>query len=412
MRDAPRKRIALMGATGSIGDSALSVVSLFPDRFEIVSMAAGSRIEKLLPAVAAHRPQVVSVRTKEDAARLRAEFPGIAVGWGDQGLVDVATYPEADIVLGALVGSLGLPSSYAAAKLGKTLALANKETLVVAGELLMDAARAAGAAVIPVDSEHCALHQALRCGAPSEVSKLMLTASGGPFRMRPLGTFADITVDDALAHPTWRMGPKITIDSATMMNKGLEVIEARWLFEVPADRIEVVLHPQSIVHSLVEYVDGSLIAQMSPNDMRFPILYALTYPERIDIHSARADRALDSPLQKLDLLALGKLEFFHPEPERYPALSLAREALAAGGSATAVLNAANEVAVEAFLMGRIPFPAIVETTGRVLARHEVGPLLSVEEALDADAWARRTAREILPALEKPRPAGTAGASRA
>ncbi|MGE5346450.1 MAG: 1-deoxy-D-xylulose-5-phosphate reductoisomerase [Acidithiobacillales bacterium] len=394
-------RIALMGATGSIGDSALSVVEHFSDRFEIVSMAAGSRIEKLIPAVAAHRPRVVAVKTKDDAVRLRNEFPGLAVGWGAQGLVDVATLPEADVVLGALVGSVGLPSSYAAAKLGKRLALANKETLVVAGELLMTAARTAGAAVIPVDSEHCALHQALRCGAPAEVSKLMLTASGGPFRSRPLETFGAITVDDALAHPTWRMGPKITIDSATMMNKGLEVIEARWLFDVPVGRIEVLIHPQSIVHSLVEYVDGSVIGQMSPNDMRFPILYALTWPERVE-----------TPLPRLDLAALGKLEFFRPEPERYPALGLAAEALASGGSAPAVLNAANEVAVEAFLAGRIPFPAIAESAARVLGRHTATPLRSVEEALEADAWARRAACEILPVLERPSPAGTAGAVRA
>ena len=389
-----------MGATGSIGDSALSVVSHFPDRFEIVSMAAGSRLEKLFPAIAAHRPKMVSVRTREDASRLRTEFPGIAVGWGAQGLIDVATHPEADVVLGALVGSVGLASSHAAARLGKRLALANKETLVVAGELVMAAARASGGDVIPVDSEHCALHQALRCGAPSEVSKLMLTASGGPFRTRPLSTFSDITVADALAHPTWKMGPKITIDSATMMNKGLEVIEARWLFDVPAERIEVLLHPQSIVHSLVEYVDGSLIAQMSPNDMRFPVLYALTFPERVP-----------TPLPKLDLPALRTLEFHHAETERYPALALAYEALAAGGSAPAALNAANEIAVEAFLEGRIPFPAIVEMTARVLARHAAAPLQSVEEALEVDDWARRAAREILPALERPTPAGTGGADR-
>ncbi len=396
-----RTRIALMGATGSIGDSALSVVEHFPGRFEIVSMAAGSRIEKLIPAVATHRPKVVAVKAKDDAVRLRNEFPGLAVGWGAQGLVDVATLPEADVVLGALVGSVGLPSAYAAAKLGKRLALANKETLVVAGELLMAAAREAGAAVIPVDSEHCALHQALRCGAPAEVSRLMLTASGGPFRTRPLGTFGAITVDDALAHPTWRMGPKITIDSATMMNKGLEVIEARWLFDVPARRIEVLIHPQSIVHSFVEYVDGSLIGQMSPNDMRFPILYALTWPDRVE-----------TPLPGLDLAALGKLEFFEPEAERYPALGLAVKALERGGSAPAALNAANEVAVEAFLAGRIPFPAIPEAAARVLDRHTAAPLGSVEEALEVDAWARRAACEILPALERPSPAGTAGAVRA
>jgi len=383
----PRKRIALMGATGSIGDSALSVVTHFPDRFEIVTMAAGAKLEKLLPAIAAHRPRIVSVKSAEDAARVRSEFPGIAVGWGPQALVDVATHPDVDVVLGALVGSLGLPSAYAAARLGKTLALANKETLVVAGEPLMAAARASGAAVIPVDSEHCALHQALRCGAPSEVRRLMLTASGGPFRTRPIETFGSITLADALAHPTWKMGPKITIDSATMMNKGLEVIEARWLFDVPADRIDVVIHPQSIVHSMVEWVDGSVIAQMSPNDMRFPILYALTYPDRIE-----------TPLPRLDLAALGRLDFAPPEATRYPALPLAYAALRAGGTAPAVLNAANEVAVEAFLAGRIPYGAVVETTARVLSRHKVLPATSVEEALEADAWARRVAYEILPGL--------------
>jgi 1-deoxy-D-xylulose-5-phosphate reductoisomerase len=228
----------------------------------------------------------------------------------------------------------------------------------------------------------------------------MLTASGGPFRTRPLETFGAIGMADALAHPTWRMGPKITIDSATMMNKGLEVIEARWLFDVPAERIEVVLHPQSIVHSVVEFVDGSLIAQMSPNDMRFPVLYALTYPDRIE-----------TPLPRLDLPSLGKLEFFRPEEERYPALSLAYHALETGGSAPAVLNAANEVAVEAFLAGRLPFLAVVETVARVLARHAAAPLGSVEEALEVDDWARRAAREILPGLERPSAAGTAGASR-
>jgi len=329
----------------------------------------------------------VSVKSAEDAARVRSEFPGVAVGWGPQGLIDVATHPDVDVVLGALVGSLGLPSAYAAAQLGKTLALANKETLVVAGEALMAAARASGAAVIPVDSEHCALHQALRCGAPSEVRRLMLTASGGPFRTRPIESFGSITLADALAHPTWKMGPKITIDSATMMNKGLEVIEARWLFDVPADRIDVVIHPQSIVHSMVEWVDGSVIAQMSPNDMRFPILYALTYPDRIE-----------TPLPRLDLAALGRLDFAPPEATRYPALPLACAALRAGGTAPAVLNAANEMAVEAFLAGRIPYGAIVETTARVLSRHKVLPATSVEEALEADAWARRVACEILPGL--------------
>jgi len=385
----PKKRIALLGATGSIGDSALSVVGLFPDRFEVVSMSAGSNVEKLLPALASHRPRVVSVKTAEDAARVRREFPGISVGYGAQGLVDVATHPDADIVLGGIVGSAGLVPAWEAVKLGKTLALANKEILVVAGEALTAAARAAGAAILPVDSEHCALHQALRAGAASEVRRLVLTASGGPFRTRPFETFDAITIEDALRHPTWKMGPKITIDSATMMNKGLEVVEARWLFDVPVDRIGVVIHPQSIVHSMVEYVDGSVLAQMSPNDMRFPILYALCHPERIDVASARPDGA-GGGMPRLDLASLGTLTFEPLDASRYPAVPLACAALKTGGSAPAVLNAANEVAVEAFLTGHIPYLGSVETVARVLARHKVRPRGGGSGLKGASQWNFRT----------------------
>ena len=383
---APRVRsIALLGATGSIGASALSVAESYPERFRIVSMAAGRNLDLLLPAIAAHRPEVVSVAGREDAERVRREFPGVRVGWGEQGLVDVATFEAADVVLGGIVGSVGLRPAFEAARLGKDLALANKEALVVAGDLVMAAARASGASVIPVDSEHCALHQALRAGSAEEVERLVLTASGGPFRTRPLETFAAITVADALAHPTWKMGPKITIDSATMMNKGLEVIEARWLFDVEGPRIDVVIHPQSIVHSMVAYVDGSVIAQISPNDMRFPILYALTWPERVP-----------TVLPKLDPTRLGRLEFFPLEEARYPAVRLAYDALAAGGTAPAVLNAANEVAVAAFLGGAIPYLAIVDVVRRVLDRHRPAPLGSIDEALAADAWARREAESLLP----------------
>ncbi len=393
-----RKRIALLGVTGSIGDSTLSVVAHFPERFEIVSMSAGSNLEKLLPAIAAHRPKVVSVKTPEDAVRLRQEFPGLSVGFGPQGLVDVATLSEADIVLGGIVGSIGLAPAYEAVKLGKTLALANKETLVVAGEPLMAAARASGAVVLPVDSEHCALHQAMRAGTREELRRLFITASGGPFRTRDFATFPAITVDEALRHPTWKMGPKITIDSATMMNKGLEVIEARWLFDIPSAKIDVVLHPQSIVHSMVEFVDGSVLAQMSPNDMRFPILYVLTYPERVP-----------TPLAGLDLTALGKIEFFPLDETRYPAVPLAYAALETGGTAPAVLNAANEIAVQAFLDRRIRYQAIVELVARVLGKHSVGPVASVADALAADAWARREAADLLPLLENTPRAATARA---
>jgi 1-deoxy-D-xylulose-5-phosphate reductoisomerase len=394
----PRRRdIALLGATGSIGMSAQAVVSAHPELFRIVSMAAGENLERLLPSIARHRPLFVSVREEAVAERVRQEFPGLRVGSGAQGLLDAATLPEAQVVLGGIVGSVGLRPAWAAVKLGKDLALANKEALVVAGELVMSAARTSGAAVIPVDSEHCALHQALRAGASHEVARLVLTASGGPFRLRSLETFQQITVSDALAHPTWKMGRKISIDSATMMNKGLEVIEARWLFDVGADRIDVVIHPQSIVHSLVEFVDGSVIAQMSPNDMCFPILYALTWPDRVPTH-----------LPRLNVTSLGKLEFFPIEPMRYPALDLARQALKLGGTAPAALNAANEEAVDAFLAGRIPYPAIASTVAEVLDRHTPAPLESIEQALEVDLQARRQARDVLGAsrVSSPGPAGT------
>ena len=380
---APRN-VALLGATGSIGQSALSVFEAFPERFRVVSMSAGTNLESLLPAIARFRPAVVSVKERDDADRVRREFPGVRVGWGAQGIVDVATLPQVDVVLGGVVGAAGLPPAYEAVKLGKTLALANKEVLVVAGEAVMSAAAASGAAVLPVDSEHCALHQALRGGLPSEVERLVLTASGGPFRSKPLDTFDRITIEDALAHPTWKMGPKITIDSATMMNKGLEVIEAKWLFDVPPERLGVVIHPQSIIHSMVEWVDGSVLAQMSPNDMRFPILYALTYPERVP-----------TPLPKLDLAALGKLELEPLDERRFPAVPLAYAALRAGGTAPAVLNAANEVAVDAFLAGRIPYRSIVSVVEKVLAGHRPSPATSLDAVLDADREARVRAAELV-----------------
>ncbi|HQN07454.1 MAG TPA: 1-deoxy-D-xylulose-5-phosphate reductoisomerase [Thermoanaerobaculia bacterium] len=381
--NAPRG-VALLGATGSIGRSALSVFEALPERFRVVSMSAGSNLDALLPAIARFRPTVVSVKERAAADRVRREFPGVRVGFGEQGMIDVATHPEAEVVLGAVVGAAGLPPAYEAVKLGKTLALANKEVLVVAGEAVMAAAAASGSAVLPVDSEHCALHQALRCGRPEEVDRLVLTASGGPFRKRPLETFDAITIEDALAHPTWKMGPKITIDSATMMNKGLEVIEARWLFDVPPERIGVVIHPQSIVHSFVEWIDGSVIAQISPNDMRFPILYALTYPERVP-----------TPMPKLDLPSLGTLELAALDERRYPAVPLAYAALRAGGTAPAVLNATNEVAVAAFLEGRIPYRSLVPVVERVLADHPVSPATTLEAVLEADREARRRAAELV-----------------
>ncbi|MGH9369153.1 MAG: 1-deoxy-D-xylulose-5-phosphate reductoisomerase [Thermoanaerobaculia bacterium] len=382
------KNLAVLGSTGSIGCSALEVAATLTDRFRVVALAAGRSVEKLARQVGEHRPELVSVAEGGDVARLRALLPAgvkTRIVSGREGLEEAASHPKADIVVGGLVGALGLRSAYAAAVSGKRLALANKEALVVAGELVMRAARASGAEVVPVDSEHCAIHQALRCGRLEEVARLVLTASGGPFRQRDLSTFGAITVEDALAHPTWKMGPKITIDSATMMNKGLEIIEARFLFGLPAEKIDVVIHPQSAVHSLVEYVDGSLIAQLSRNDMKLPILYALTYPDRIP-----------SPFGRLELSALARLDFQDVDPRRYPAVGLAREALESGGGMPAVINAANEVAVEAFLRGKISFPDIVAVVAEAAsAAGSVASPSSVEEAEAIDAGARRKASELV-----------------
>ncbi len=380
------KSLAVLGSTGSIGCSALDVAAALPDRFRVTALSAGRSVERLAGQIVRHRPELVSVGEKGDADRLRQLLPSSdppRIVYGPEGLEEVAAYPSVDVVVGGLVGALGLRSAYAAAVAGKRLALANKETLVVAGELMMRTARASGAEIVPVDSEHCAIHQALRCGRPEEVARLVLTASGGPFRQLDLSSFGAITVEDALAHPTWKMGPKITIDSATMMNKGLEIIEAHFLFDLPVDRIDVVIHPQSAVHSLVEYVDGSLIAQISKNDMKFPILYALTYPERIA-----------SPFGRLDLSELSRLDFQQVDPRRYPAVGLAREALRSGGGMPAVLNAANEVAVEAFLQGKISFPdivGVVSETGSSIG--SVPSPSSVEEAESIDRTARRKASE-------------------
>lgn len=386
------KRLSVLGSTGSIGRSALDVVEAFPDRYRVVALAAGRSVEKLAEQAARHRPELIAVAGREEAQKLRALLPSgleTRVVTGYEGLEEAAAHPDADVVVGGLVGALGLRSAYAAAAAGKRLALANKETLVVAGELILSTARKSGAEIVPVDSEHCAIHQALRGGTREEVDRLVLTASGGPFRRRDLATFESITVEDALAHPTWKMGPKITIDSATMMNKGLEIIEAHFLFGVPADRIAVVVHPQSVIHSLVEFVDGSYLAQLSINDMKFPILYALSYPER-----------LPNPFGRLDLVEVGKLEFFDLEPERYPAVALARAALEQGGM-PAVINAANEVAVAAFLDGKISFPGIVRVVSETAsAAGHVPAAGSLEEAEQIDGMARRRAAEAVGALSR------------
>lgn len=381
------KNISVLGSTGSIGRSALEVVEAFPERFRVVALAAGRSVERLAGQVLRYRPKLVSVSGEAEASKLRhllGRASGVRIVTGSEGLIEVASHEDAEIVVGGLVGALGLRSAHAAVVAGKRLALANKETLVIAGEFILAEARKSGAEIVPVDSEHSAIHQAMRCGRPDEVERLVLTASGGPFRERDLATFDSIRVEDALAHPTWKMGPKITVDSATMMNKGLEIIEAHFLFGLPPERIDVVIHPQSIIHSFVEFVDGSLIAQLARNDMKFPIIYALTFPDRVP-----------NAFGRLDLPSLKRLDFLEVEAERYPAVALAREALRRSGGMPAVVNAANEVAVEAFLKGKISFPEIVAVVSATVSA--VGSMpgpSSLEEAEEIDCVARHRASEI------------------
>ncbi|MGE0452305.1 MAG: 1-deoxy-D-xylulose-5-phosphate reductoisomerase [Vicinamibacteria bacterium] len=380
------KGISILGSTGSVGTNVLRVVDSFAGRFRVVGLAAGRSVDTLAEQIQRYRPALVSVATPEAReALLRLVDPGATrVVVGEAGMVEVATQQDARLVVASAVGAVGLVPTYRALEAGKDVALANKETLVMAGELMLERARASGARLLPIDSEHCAIHQCLAGQDPESVRRLVLTASGGPFRSRPQASFASITPAEALSHPTWSMGRKITIDSATLMNKGLEVIEARWLFGVPGERVDVLIHPQSIVHSMVEFVDGSLLAQLGVTDMRFPIQYALSHPER-----------WGSPLPGIDFTRPLALEFEPPDRQRFPCLDLAYRALAAGGSLPAVLNAANEEAVAAFLDGRIPFPAIPETVHDAMQAHVNRPLAGLADVLAADAWARRRAREAL-----------------
>jgi 1-deoxy-D-xylulose-5-phosphate reductoisomerase len=380
------KKLAVLGSTGSIGTSTLDLVRAHPNRFRVVSLAAGRNLDRLRRQIEEHRPTVVSVADEGDADQLARDFPTVEVVSGREGLERAACHPDAGMVVTAVVGAAGLLPTLAAIRSGKDIALANKETLVIAGELVMQAVTAAGGKLLPVDSEHCALHQILGDRNTHGVDRLILTASGGPFRTWTTARMLDATVEEALAHPTWRMGRKISVDSATMMNKGLEIIEAHHLFAVPGDRIGVVIHPQSRIHALVAYRDGSHIAQLSVNDMRLPILYALAWPER-----------LAPPAEPLDLNTIGRLEFAPPDPERFPALGLARAALAAGGEMPAVLNAANEVAVEAFLARRCSFDRIAATIDTVMERWSSinRPLRSIEQVEAADAGARRLASQAL-----------------
>jgi len=383
------KQLAILGSTGSIGRQCLSVVEALPERFGVVALAAGANLEELIGQIARHRPEVVSVadaqRADELARMLREKgvSPIPEIHHGREGMLAAGTHPKADIVVSAAVGVVGLEATYEAVKLGKTVALSNKEVLVAAGELVMAAAKKAGRELLPVDSEHNAVHQCLRGGTHGGVRRLVLTASGGPFRKTPLAALANVTTEQALMHPNWRMGNRITIDSATMMNKGFEIIEARWLFRMRPEQIEVVVHPQSTVHSMVEFVDGSILAQLGPTDMRMPIQYALTYPERVASNFQVA----------LDWSKLKRLDFQKASTRRFPCLRLAREAMKKGGALPCALNAADEVAVAAFLERRLPFLGIPEVIERVLGRTPRARFERMEDVLTADAEARRMARE-------------------
>ncbi|HCL91236.1 MAG TPA: 1-deoxy-D-xylulose-5-phosphate reductoisomerase [Candidatus Paceibacterota bacterium] len=375
------RNVVLLGCTGSIGTSTIKVAEDLRDCIRLVGLAAGNNAELLLAQARKLQPAAISIADPSRAQELRDLLGGgMAVFSGAQGLVKLATLPEADIVLIAIVGTAGLQPALAAIRAGKDIAVASKEILVMAGEIVMREAQAHGARVLTVDSEHSAIFQCLE-GKPAEsVRRLWLTASGGPFRTTPREAFPDITIERALQHPSWVMGRKITIDSATLFNKGLEMIEARWLFDVEMARVAVIVHPQSVVHSMVEFVDGSILAQLSTPDMCLPIQYALTYPAR----------ALSNRVQT-NLAKLGQLTFEEPDPERFPALTLARRAGEIGGTLPAVLNAANEVAVEAFASRRIRFPDISAVVRRVMDRHPVIPHPTLEQIIEADQWARHEA---------------------
>ena len=386
------KTLTLLGSTGSIGVSTLDVVGRHPELYRIRALVAGSNVDLLVQQIQRFRPQVVVTATKEsheslirgldDSGLARGIWPDLS--WGAKARVDAAIDPEVDFVMSAIVGVAGLEATYEAIRRGKRVGLANKEVLVASGQLVIDAAKKSGTELIPVDSEHNGAHQCLRAGKRSEVARLILTASGGPFRETPADKLANVTPADALNHPTWKMGRRITIDSATLMNKGFEVIEACWLFDLSADEVDVVVHPQSSVHAMVEYTDGSVIAQISATDMRMPIQYALTYPAR--------DPA---PVPRIDWTEPRSWTFSAPDHKKFPALRLAYEAFRAGGSAACTLNAADEIAVEAFLVGQISFPSIAAVVEETLGRVPVRQAASVQEILDIDEQSRSTARSVV-----------------
>jgi 1-deoxy-D-xylulose-5-phosphate reductoisomerase len=379
------KQIAILGSTGSIGVSTLEIVASHPDKFRVVALSAGKNLELCARQVRQFRPKLVAMADQNDIPRLRELLSGqdVEITGGLEGLCAVATADGVQMVVAAIVGAAGLVPTAAAIRAGKDLALANKETLVTAGHLFMELVATHQVKLYPVDSEHSAVFQSITGHRNQDITKIILTASGGPFRETPLEKLKNVTVQDALNHPNWSMGRKITIDSATMMNKGLEVIEARWLFDAPAEKISVNIHPQSIIHSMVEYVDGCVIAQLGMPDMKAPIAYALSYPARVS-----------SGIKPLDLTELSGLTFFKPDLERFPCLGLAYRALGEGESMPAVMNAANEIAVEAFLEGRISFLQIARVIEQTMDRHQAHRLASIDEVLAADQWGREAARAI------------------
>lgn len=373
--------IAVLGSTGSIGRQTLDVVSRMPDRFRVVALAAGANHDLLIEQIRAFNPEIVACDNIDEGVTDAAKAVCLS---GEDGLIAAATHPDAEIVVVATSGHAAIMPTYRAIEASKTIALANKETIVCAGELIMPLAARHSVEIRPVDSEHSAIWQALGAPQRDDVNRLILTASGGPFRTTPRERLASVTAEEALAHPTWRMGGKITIDSATLMNKGLELIEAHWLFDVPYERIDVLVHPESIIHSIVEFADGSQVAQLSLPDMRLPIQFALTYPKHIG-----------GPCRQLDLAEVGSLHFERPDLDRFPALALARQAGQHGLTYPTVLSAADEVAVEAFLAGRIPFIGMAEVVERTLEAHKPESLTDVAVVFDADAWARQKATKVV-----------------
>ena len=379
------KNVVLLGSTGSIGTSTAKVAEDLPDDIRLVGLAAGRNDALLAQQAAQFQPELVSIGSPEKAESLRSQLDDrVRVAHGEEGLIELATLPSADIVLIAIVGTAGLQPALAAIRAGKDIAVASKEILVMAGEIVMAEAHNHGVSVLPVDSEHSAIFQCLDDKPTESVRRLILTASGGPFRQTPIGEFSGITVEQALKHPSWVMGRKITIDSATMFNKGLEMIEACWLFDIPMPQVDVIVHPQSVVHSMVEFVDGSILSQLSTPDMCLPIQYAITWPSR-----AASDRV------QTDFAALGRLDFEAPDLAKFPALGQARRAGEVGGTLPAVLNAANEIAVDAFCDGHTSFVGIAESVSVVMDRHQVNEHPSLDEILQADQWARVTARDVI-----------------